>query len=497
MRTDSPVAAVLIVRDEERLLPECLASVAPWVSELCVLDTGSTDASVEVARSFGAKVASFEWVDDFSAARNASLAMPEAPWSLVIDADERLLAATGPALLRAAATDRLAYYVTREDQRPQGAPDRLAVVRLFRNRTDIRFRRPVHEGIMDDLIALGAGELEDSGVSLTHCGYLPEVLRGQDKYARNLRILRQRMRDVPDDLYNVYKLAITLPSSAPYERRAAFDTAHTLALALSAAGRAETPFLSRLFTAHAASLAADGELGAALAIADQGIGLLPPSAELMCRRGELARCIGDVDAALLWLQRALAVDNHSLVRADRPHEVAAQAWAALLAISAESGAKSAWPPPEISADVRVACALVRLQFSQRDVRAALTRFAPLLESHFAADEVRLLAGEIAWRQRDFNTADSMWRLTNQESYAGHKAHAWLALSAVARGLTPAPIEGARDVSVAVLAGLLSRLSAAPLRSNEARLVPEAVASATARWRAELCHAGRADLAESA
>jgi hypothetical protein len=120
----------------------------------------------------------------------------------------------------------------------------------------------------------------------------------------------------------------------------------------------------------------------------------------------------------------------------------------------------------------------------------------LLESHFAADEVRLLAGEIAWRQRDFATAESMWRLTNAESYAGHKAHAWLALSAAVRGLTPVPIEGARDVSVAVLAVLLSRLSAAERHIDEV-LVPKAVANAAARWRAELSHAGRADLAASA
>jgi hypothetical protein len=131
--------------------------------------------------------------------------------------------------------------------------------------------------------------------------------------------------------------------------------------------------------------------------------------------------------------------------------------------------------------------------SQGEVKAALARFAPLLESHFATDEVRLLAGEIAWRQRDFATADSMWRLTDRETYAGHQAHAWLALSAAVRGLTPVPIERARDVSVAVLAVLLSRLGAAQQPTDEA-LVPEAVARATTRWRAELSHAGRADLA---
>jgi glycosyltransferase involved in cell wall biosynthesis len=149
MQTNRDLAAFLIVRDEETLLGGCLASIQPWVGEICVLDTGSRDASVHIARSFGAKVESFTWCEDFAAARNASLAMSRAPWALVIDADERLIEETGPALARAIAVpEKLAYYVTREDLRPQGPPDCLAIARLFRNRPDIRFRRPVHEGIM-------------------------------------------------------------------------------------------------------------------------------------------------------------------------------------------------------------------------------------------------------------------------------------------------------------------------------------------------------------
>jgi hypothetical protein len=496
MPTDRALTAFLIVRDEEALLGDCLASIRAWVGEICVLDTGSRDGTRELARSFGAKVASFTWGEDFSAARNASLAMSDAPWALVIDADERLVEATGPALLRAtSASDKLAYYVTREDVRPEGPADCLAIARLFRNREDIRFRRPVHEGIMDDLVALGAGQLEDSGVRLTHLGYLPDALRRQDKYARNLRILAQRMRDAPDDLYNAYKLAVTLPVGARDERRAAFVVAHGLVQALPQAGpaRSELPFLPRLFSAHAASLAADGSLSEAVAIADEGIAQGPPSAELMYRRGELARSVGDLEAARLWLARARTERSSSLVSADRPHEVTVLAWTAVLALATEDQGSHDLPPAELEADVRVACALVRLSFAQGQPGKALARFAPLLESHFAADEVRLLAGEIAWRQRDFATADSMWRLTSATSYSGHTARAWLALLAVVRGAVPLPLESARDASVAALAILLARLGGSATHTDPA-MRPEALFRAGARWRAELVHAGRADLA---
>lgn len=496
MQTNRELAAFLIVRDEEALLGGCLASIRAWVAEICVLDTGSRDGTLEIARSFGAKTASFKWCDDFAAARNASLAMSQAPWALVIDADERLVEATGPALLRATtAPDKLAYYVTREDLRPEGPPDCLAVARLFRNREDIRFRRPVHEGIMDDLVALGAGALEDSGVRMTHLGYLPEALRKQDKHARNLRILAARMRDAPDDLYTAYKLAVTLPAGARQERRAAFVLAHALVQGLPPSGpaRSELPFLPRLYGAYSASLAADGALSEALAIADEGLRQVPPSAELMYRRGELARCVGDSDAALVWLERARLDRDNSLVRADRPLEVAAQCWAAILALTAEGHGNLGVPPAEVADDVRVSCAVVRLGFAQGQNKQALARFARLLESHFGTDEVRLLAGEIAWRQRDFATAESMWNLTLATTHAGHTARAWLALLAAVRGKPPPPLEKPRDSSVAALAMLLARLGGAAASTDPAML-PDALSRADTRWRAELVHAGRADLA---
>jgi hypothetical protein len=230
-----------------------------------------------------------------------------------------------------------------------------------------------------------------------------------------------------------------------------------------------------------------------LAVADQGIAQVPPAAELMCRRGELARCVGDADTALIWLERARLDRGSSLVRADRPHEVAVQSWASILALAAEGHARLDSPPAEVAADVRVGCALVRLALVQGQLAKATTRFASLLETQFGTDEVRLLAGEFAWRQRDFATAESMWRLTSAETYCGHTARAWLAVLAVVRG-GPAPLlERARDVSVAALAILLGRLGGAAVETDPAML-PDALSRAETRWRAELTHAGRADLA---
>ena len=77
----------MIVRNEERFLAECLASVRDEVDELCIVDTGSSDGTIAIAESFGARVKCVEWRDDFAWARNHALDMASQPWILVLDAD--------------------------------------------------------------------------------------------------------------------------------------------------------------------------------------------------------------------------------------------------------------------------------------------------------------------------------------------------------------------------------------------------------------------------
>ncbi|MBS0477679.1 MAG: glycosyltransferase, partial [Proteobacteria bacterium] len=84
----SSIAAVLIVRDEARCVARCLGSVAPWVDRMVVLDTGSRDDTIAIARACGAEVHDTVWPDSFAEARNAALALADADWNLVIDADE-------------------------------------------------------------------------------------------------------------------------------------------------------------------------------------------------------------------------------------------------------------------------------------------------------------------------------------------------------------------------------------------------------------------------
>ena len=82
------IAACLIVRNEAQLIGQCLSSVAPACDELVVVDTGSTDATIDLARAAGARVIEHQWDDSYGRARNVSLRAARADWVLVIDGDE-------------------------------------------------------------------------------------------------------------------------------------------------------------------------------------------------------------------------------------------------------------------------------------------------------------------------------------------------------------------------------------------------------------------------
>src|SRR5690348_15991724 len=96
------LALVMIARDEAQAIARALQSARPFVERMIVLDTGSLDGTPAVAADCGAEVASFSWCDDFAAARNSALALSDAAWNLVLDADEWIEAGAQESLAAAA-----------------------------------------------------------------------------------------------------------------------------------------------------------------------------------------------------------------------------------------------------------------------------------------------------------------------------------------------------------------------------------------------------------
>ena len=99
------LSLAMIVKNEEKNLGHCLASVKDLVDEMVVVDTGSTDGTVALAESFGARLGHFPWTGDFAAARNESLRLSTGDWVLVLDADEAVDALDHPKVREAIAQE--------------------------------------------------------------------------------------------------------------------------------------------------------------------------------------------------------------------------------------------------------------------------------------------------------------------------------------------------------------------------------------------------------
>ncbi|MBV8034994.1 glycosyltransferase family 2 protein [Roseateles sp.] len=220
------IALVVIARDEAPRIARLLDSVRPWVDEMLVLDTGSRDATAQVARAHGARVAHFAWCDDFAAARNHALALVDADWRLVLDADEWLMEG-GEALqaLRATPPDFVGVLQLRD--RFDQAPGRQAEAVAWLSRVlpgAVRYAGRVHEQPLHDL------PVRRLPLVVGHDGYVAERLA--DKRGRNRRLLEQALDEAPEDAYLCYQLG---KDCAVYDEHEAAEDAFARACQLPGA----------------------------------------------------------------------------------------------------------------------------------------------------------------------------------------------------------------------------------------------------------------------
>ena len=143
------------------MLPRCLTAVKDAVDEIVIVDTGSTDRTVEIARSFGARVIEQPWTGSFSDARNTSFDAATSDWVMYLDADE-VLVAEDVAKLRAVTgrTWREAFYLVETNytgESGDGTALTHNALRVFRNRPEYRFEGRLHEQIAHHLPGVRTG----------------------------------------------------------------------------------------------------------------------------------------------------------------------------------------------------------------------------------------------------------------------------------------------------------------------------------------------------
>ncbi len=267
------ITAAMIVRDEEAFLSGCLASLEGVVDELVVVDTGSRDRTIQIARDYGARLLETRWDDDFARARNIALEHARGAWILYIDADEYV-----------SAVDRSAFFEQLHDShlgaltvkfRPATGKTRYREMRVFRNHPDVRFTGAIHESHLSQLnfyLNVTGKQSAHSELALDHLGYDGP----QDhKHTRNLPLLKNRVESTPEHIFSWVHLGATYAGMGEPEKAGDAWTqgVERVRNKVRRLPRDCLPYLAMLHHREQAGLELDELLAEALALFPDNLGL--------------------------------------------------------------------------------------------------------------------------------------------------------------------------------------------------------------------------------
>ncbi len=200
------VSACMIVKNEEELLEDCLKSIRSWVDEIIIVDTGSTDKTIEIAESYGAKIYHQQWEGNFSKHRNYSLEQATSDWIFIIDADERLCEEDIPKLQGLINSDEhsivsINVYSIYGDN--EEMTTFLPSIRLFKRDMELRYQGIVHNRLEFPEDA----SIVRADVKLMHLGYDLSPKRMKAKFERSKALLEKQLEEDPRNAFALYNLA--------------------------------------------------------------------------------------------------------------------------------------------------------------------------------------------------------------------------------------------------------------------------------------------------
>ncbi len=201
-KTKLKLSQTMIVKNEEKDIKTALSWGKELMAEQIVVDTGSTDRTVEIAESMGAKVLHFDWIDDFSAAKNFALDNCHGDWIFILDADEFFSKEDAdklPAIIKAA--DKAGFCAVQTGlisiDGKGGILDKSSHIRILKNTKELRYKRRIHEIIpfKPDQKVYDASD----DVTIIHTGYIEEVIKNKGKKKRNISMLLNELDSNPED----------------------------------------------------------------------------------------------------------------------------------------------------------------------------------------------------------------------------------------------------------------------------------------------------------
>ncbi len=295
LKRDAEISLCMIVRNEERCLKECLDSIKPWVDEMIVVDTGSTDRTIQIAKEAGALIYSFPWCDDFSAARNESLKFATKDWILWMDADDTILPTCGKLLKSTILTaeDQTNGFIMQVHIPPAPGKSGMTIVdhlKLFRNIPGIQFEGRIHEQILESLNRIG-GKVERSELYVIHSGYDYSEEGQKRKRERDLTILEKDLHDRPGHPFVLFNIGMTAFYMGNWPQAI---EALTESLARS---RSQDSIVRKVYAMLAGSYLELGDIHAAIYHIEEGLKLFPFDPEINFRASTIYLQANKLEAA--------------------------------------------------------------------------------------------------------------------------------------------------------------------------------------------------------
>ncbi|GAB6157192.1 hypothetical protein JCM39194_03920 [Desulfotomaculum varum] len=295
------ISLCMIVKNEEHNLARCLNSVKNCVDEIIIVDTGSTDGTLNIARQYGAKIFHYQWDEDFAAARNYSLEQAGGEWILYLDADEEL-EPNGCERLRSLAADTQyeAYFFQIINLTDNNAPLKHINVRMFRNKPQYRFTGKLHEQIISAIPPRSdRPPVVNSGLCIIHYGYLAREFLAKNKAVRNHRINQRLVEEEPDNPFYLYSLGgscvnLNDLTGAIAHYRKALQYVNLRAM-----------YAPSIFISLISCLSKTGQLAAAADYIEQGKTNYPDYVDIHYVEGEFYHRLGHLKRAVACYEKCL------------------------------------------------------------------------------------------------------------------------------------------------------------------------------------------------
>lgn len=216
----------MIVKNEEEYLGRALTCVRDIVNEMVVVDTGSTDGTMDIAKEFGARVFKYEWNNDFSAAKNYAISKASGDWILSLDADEIIAKRDLQEIVKLIEINHSFGYkliqrnYTNKTNITGWMPNPMdyqegngyagyfpsPLVRLFRNDNRIRFQGLIHE-IVEPVMENAGLPFQDTNIPIHHYGMSKGERRFNQKICLYAELEEKKARQKTGDILSLVRAA--------------------------------------------------------------------------------------------------------------------------------------------------------------------------------------------------------------------------------------------------------------------------------------------------